>query len=208
LVPDATYLTSLELIYRNYTEILLIPAFYGLSRPAAKLTRYYTPTNFLGFEQHLVYWGNLAITTVGFVAAYQRLIHSEGFIANPIPVVSFEHGYHGECQSTTTMFLCIVIFYLYTGIFIYRGKPWKESLYKNKTLVITLALNFAMFLAFVFVPEYFEFMGLVPIGMENSLITFAIMSATMGASWIFNVIVEKRALHQTVHNRYPGISDK
>jgi hypothetical protein len=70
LTTEGSYPSSIQLIYTNFGLMLAVPLFYGLSRPAEKLTKYLTQTNFLGLEHHLVYWGNFVIMSAGLVAAY------------------------------------------------------------------------------------------------------------------------------------------
>lgn len=44
---DSSYFTSMELIYKNFVNTLLITLFFGMTKPATKLTRYIPNSNFL-----------------------------------------------------------------------------------------------------------------------------------------------------------------
>ena len=70
LIQDATFQTSKMQIYKNFAITLFLSLFLGLSRKAGRLVKYFTPTNFMGLEHHLIYWGNTIIFTGGLVASY------------------------------------------------------------------------------------------------------------------------------------------
>jgi hypothetical protein len=69
LTSDGSYLSSIQLTYRNFALMLMVPIFYGLSRPAERLTKYLAQTNFMGLEHHLVFWGNFLIASAGLIVA-------------------------------------------------------------------------------------------------------------------------------------------
>ena len=75
--------------------MLIAPLFYGLSRPAEHLTKYLTDTNFMGLENHLVYFGNAAISSIGLIVIYQYFSHTSDFVPKPNPKITFSEGYFG-----------------------------------------------------------------------------------------------------------------
>ena len=196
LTKDATYPSSMMLIWRNFTAMLIIPLFYGLSRPAEQLTRYLVNTNFMGLEHHLVFWGNAVIATAGFVGVYQFLSNSSVFIPNSRPYVDFENGYNGETQSATLLFVSIIPVFLFMGVFIYRSSPWKEPFYKNIALTILFVLNFIQMFLLFFGTKYLSFLGCIEIPVKEAGICLGIMLGTMVVDGLYNLVIEKMAFHE------------
>jgi magnesium-transporting ATPase (P-type) len=82
LTEDCAYFTSLELIYKNFINTLLITVCFCMCRPSRKLSKPIPNSNFLDLENHLVFWGNLLICTVGLVVAYIQYASSADFVPN------------------------------------------------------------------------------------------------------------------------------
>jgi len=99
--------------------------FYGLSRSATKLSPFMPASNFMGLENHLVFWGNAAILTGGVSFGYFLFYNSSAFIPNPNPVVTFSDGWNSKCMSSTIIFLMTTLIYTLIVPFLYRSSPWK-----------------------------------------------------------------------------------
>ena len=85
LANDASYFTSMQYNYRNTFVVVLLTTFFGLSRPASRLTPHLPASNFMGIEHHLVYWGNALIICSGLVLSYLLFYSSSEFVPNPQP---------------------------------------------------------------------------------------------------------------------------
>jgi hypothetical protein len=48
LSTDASYNTSMQLIYKNFVTSIPLTIFYGLCRPEKKLSKYMPSSNFMG----------------------------------------------------------------------------------------------------------------------------------------------------------------
>jgi len=79
MTNDYAYFTSLELIYKNFFNTLLITLLYGRSKPAGKLTKETPNSNFLDLENHLVFWGNTLICSIGLIISYSYYSNTEDF---------------------------------------------------------------------------------------------------------------------------------
>ena len=82
LTEDCSYFTSLQLLYKNFVNTLLITLFFGMSRPAKKLAKATPSSNYLDLQNHLIFWGNLLICSLGLVASYVYYFNSDDFIPN------------------------------------------------------------------------------------------------------------------------------
>jgi hypothetical protein len=92
---DVSYSTSMQLIYKNFVTTLLMTLFFALSRPLKQLSRYLPNANFMGYENHLVFWLTCGALTAGQVGAYYYYINSSDFTPNPKPVANFKDGWTG-----------------------------------------------------------------------------------------------------------------
>jgi magnesium-transporting ATPase (P-type) len=79
---DASYFTSLELIYKSFLSTLVITLFFGMTKPAKQMTKYLNNSNLLDLENHLVYWVTMTIYSIGLIIAYVYYQDSPDFIAN------------------------------------------------------------------------------------------------------------------------------
>ena len=125
LTEDGSYPSSIQLVIRNFAVMITFTILLALSNAAPTLTKYFTNTNFMGLEHHLIFWGNSIIITIGLIVCYQYYSSSDDFRPNPSPAVTFENGYNSDCVSATLMFLCAMIILTTLGFFIYRSSPWK-----------------------------------------------------------------------------------
>lgn len=70
LITDLAELTDAHEIYRNFTVVLPITLQFALSKRREELGKFMPNTNFMGLENHLVFWGTSLILGAGQVAAY------------------------------------------------------------------------------------------------------------------------------------------
>ena len=63
--------------------------FMGLSLPSEELTKWLPPSNFMGLEHQLVFWGNVVVYTGALVLGYRLVRESGDFVPNPQPAVTF-----------------------------------------------------------------------------------------------------------------------
>ena len=102
LTEDCAYFTSFELMYKNFLNTLWMTVTLGLSFPAKKLNKLIPNSNFLDLENHLIFWGNLIICSVGMVACYIYYSNSDDFSPNMSHrYVHFEDGWYGDTKSST-----------------------------------------------------------------------------------------------------------
>lgn len=93
MTNDYAYLTSLELIYKNFFNTLLITLLYGRSKPATRLTKAIPNSNFLDLENHLVFWGNTLICSIGLVISYAYYSHTDDYVPNSHQEAHFPDGW-------------------------------------------------------------------------------------------------------------------
>lgn len=82
MTSDYSYFTSIELIYKNFLNTLLITLLFGRSKPAEKLTKKTPNSNFLDLENHLVFWGNTIICSLGLIISYSYYKNTDDFEPN------------------------------------------------------------------------------------------------------------------------------
>lgn len=82
LTEDCSYFTTYQLLYKNFVNTLLITLFFGTCRPLTKLKKFIPNSNFLDLENHLVFWGNLIITTLGLAVCYIYYSNTDDFVPN------------------------------------------------------------------------------------------------------------------------------
>lgn len=125
LTFDASYHTSIQLIYLNFFIISPVTMLFAFSKSQSKLTAFQPDTNFMGRKQHLVFWLNTILLTAVQSSAFFYYYNSSDFVANPEPAVTFASGWNGLCKSSTANFLIIGILFTALPIFLYKGYPWK-----------------------------------------------------------------------------------
>jgi hypothetical protein len=109
-------------------------------------------------------WGNIVIFAVAIVAGYQYYIQTPDFLANPNPTATFASGWNGVNKSSSLIFLMLIVMYTLLPLFIYRGDPWKQPLYKNGILTFLIVMNSIMFFTIYYTTSYLSILDLVPIG--------------------------------------------
>lgn len=124
LASDGTSFNGLQTIYFNFIATIWLPMLMGLSRPNKKMNRYSPCSNFMGIGNHLIYWGNVIIPTMGMVAAYLYYTTTTDFVANPKRAVT-DAGYSFVNKSNAIVFLIIEIPFVWNCIFIYTSEPFK-----------------------------------------------------------------------------------
>jgi magnesium-transporting ATPase (P-type) len=95
LSTDASYFTSLQLIYKSFLSTLIITLFFGVTKPAKQMTKYLNNSNLLDLEHHLVYWVTMGIYSMGLIASYVYYAYSPDFVANTHRSIRFGVGWYG-----------------------------------------------------------------------------------------------------------------
>ncbi len=195
LTEDAAFPNSQAQIYKNFAITLTTSLFFGLSRIDGKLVKYFTATNFMGLEHHLVYWGSIIIYTSGLIASYQFYSNSDDFVPNSSLIVSFQDGWNNHTKSGTIMFLATNIAFVSFSVIVFRSDPWKEPFYKNWPYTTLLILNIVLIVPMYFLSASLRKVGLQPIARKEAGIVMAIMIGTAILVFIYNTILRKLNLH-------------
>lgn len=163
LITDIAELTNAHEIYRNFNIAIPVTLQFALSKPAKELTKFQPNSNFMGLENHLVFWGTSLILGAGQIGAYLYYYQSNDFVPNPHPYVSYRDGWNGVCKSSTVNFLIIIVEYTLLPIVIYRSSPWKEEIYKNLFLLSTIIINLVLIIAIFIETANLSILDLLPI---------------------------------------------
>jgi len=76
LIYDTTYFSGISLIYFNFTSTVIIPFFMAGSFPSKNTNKYIPDTNFMSLFNHLRYWGNVIIPSLGIIAGYFYFVNN------------------------------------------------------------------------------------------------------------------------------------
>ena len=163
LTTDVTFATSMQSIYKNFITTLFMTLFFALSRPAKVLSRYLPNSNFMGKENHLVFWLSSIIFAAGQAGAYYYYYKTSDFVPNPRPVATFQSGWNGNTKTSTVNFLILVLQFTLIHIAIYRSSTWKESIYKHIPLTILIVVNLGLIIPIYFLAANLSFLELQPI---------------------------------------------
>ena len=126
LLGEGTFFGDTQLLYLNLSKLIIINLAIPLSRAQPLPTKFKPQSNFLGLENHLVFWGNVLIFSGGYIAAYiYGRYFSNEFLQNPKPEVTFNSGYFSITYSTTILFICYNIQPPTMVLFLYKSKPWR-----------------------------------------------------------------------------------
>lgn len=200
LTTDASGATSIQIIYKNFLTTLFITLFFALSRPIKKLTKNLPNSNFMGLENHLVFWLSCLIFIAGQVSSYFFYYNSPDFVPNPQHSATFSSGFNGLCKSSTINFLMSVLFYSSLPLFVYRSSPWKEPIYKNIPLISLVLINIFLIIPIYFFTSQLSFLDLQPIGIYYAGIILAIIGGSCVVCGIANLIIEKCKFHESITN--------
>lgn len=96
LSTDASYFTSIQLIYKSFLNTLIITLFFGMTKPAKQMTKYLNNSNLVDLENHLVYWVTIIIYSAGLIASYVYYVNSGSFTPNTHVEIRFPQGWFGE----------------------------------------------------------------------------------------------------------------
>jgi magnesium-transporting ATPase (P-type) len=67
---EASFFSSTQLVFDNFTKFLIFPILLALSRPAASQTPHKPASNFLNRQNQLIVWGNIIISSLAIGATY------------------------------------------------------------------------------------------------------------------------------------------
>lgn len=200
LTSDVSYATSMQLIYKNFLTTILLTLFFALSRPEKQLSKYLPNSNFMGLENHLVFWISCAILTAAQVASYFYYYNTPDFVPNSQPSATFSSGWNGVCKSATINFLITVLEFSVLPFFIFRSSPWKEPIYKNWPLTVLILINIALIIPIYFFTSSFSIIDMQTIGKSYAGVVLAITGGGCLLCGIANWVIEKGRLHEFITN--------
>jgi cation-transporting ATPase 13A3/4/5 len=191
LSTDASYFTSMQLIYKSFLNTLIITLFFGVTQPAKRMTKYLNNSNLVDLENHLVYWLTMVVYSAGLVASYVYYTRSDDFSPNPSPEIRFPEGWNGDTKSSTVNFITSNILYIFLPFAIYRSEPWKLPIWTNKPVMGIIALNFLLLVPLSLLTSHMGFLSLQPISTSDILVIWGIMLVTSAIVLAVNRILER-----------------
>lgn len=125
-----------------------------MCKPYQKLKKFIPNSNFLDLENHLIFWTNLIIFSVGLVASYIYYANTDDFVPNNTHrYVHFEDGWFGNTKSSTMNFIAANLSYIALALFIYKSKPWKQPVWTNKPLFVVILVNTVLIIIISFITD-------------------------------------------------------
>lgn len=193
LVTEVTYFTSNQFIFLNFGHSIWLTITYSLSTSAENPTKKRPICNLLGIYNHLIYWINVAIPSLGMGLAYYYYIKTPDHTPNRNRVVTLENGYQGtQCTLNTIIFLVINFFYVANALVMYKGEPFKTSFFRNFPMFFMYIVSLILSIIFFFQTRILNRgLGLVTINYIQAQILLAIIAGTMIIRLIITHIVHK-----------------
>ena len=141
----------------------------------------------MSLHNHLVYWGNMIISTLGVVAGYFYYIYTDEYEPNEKPEATVLNGFNSKTHTATIIFLMVLLPFNFNALFIYSSTPWKERFFGNFLFSFMLILNISIAGLFFFITRLIaKTFELEPISPFHSLILLSIMGGTVLLSFIYN----------------------
>lgn len=137
---EAAFYSTFQLIFDNFTKYLLFPVLLALSRPAATPTPHRPSSNFLQRQNQLVFWGNVAISTLAIAAALLYYRSTPEYVRN-YSKATVDSGWASSNSLVASQFLYYSLQPVILVFCVYESAPWKEPIYCNVLLLIALLLN-------------------------------------------------------------------
>jgi len=110
----------------------------------------------LSLRNQFVYWTNVIIPAAGIIASYFFLTTSPLYVPNQKRVVTMESGYVGlKCQAQTVVFLVLNLAYIVNSFTSFTSKPYREPIYKNIPLIVTITGNLIAGIVIFFYTDQF-----------------------------------------------------
>lgn len=191
LTPDVSYFNSPQQLYYNFATSLPIALLISLSKPYEKLTRNLCNSNFMSLENHVIFWGNIAVCISGVLVGYYYYVNSKGFVSDDgIRSFTFKYGFTSETQGCTIVFQMLLVIFIWLVIPVSRGKPWKEPIWKSKLLMLLILLNVIFLIPIYFATNKLGFLDLVPIQPAKAAVLLTIMVVTMIVCTVFNYCIQ------------------
>ena len=109
----------------------------------------------MGLHNHLIFWGNLLIPYAGILGSWFYYSNTSYYVPNPQTSVSIQtNGFNSKNQSTTLLYVLILMTSACNGFITYRSKPWRQRIYTNLILTLILIINLAVAIGFAFFNDY------------------------------------------------------
>jgi len=88
LLTDVTYYTNNQTTYFNFANSVWLTIAFSLSSSASAPTKKRPICNFLSLNNHLIYWINIALPTLGMCLGYYYFFNTSNYRVNPLKVVT------------------------------------------------------------------------------------------------------------------------
>jgi hypothetical protein len=150
VVTEIAYFSSNQTIYFNFAHSVFLAIFIPLSVPVDNPTNKKPLCNLFSLRNHLIYWANVIIPTVGLVLGFIYFKTTDSYIPNPSPFVTLQ-GYPFFCTINTIVFLMHNLPDIINVFSIYSSDPFKCPFYKNIPLLVLFALNIVAAVVFFFI---------------------------------------------------------
>ena len=202
LTEDCSYFTSIQLIYKNFINTLLITFCFSMCNPFKKLIKAIPNSNYLDLENHLIFWGHLVICSLGLIGSYVYYANSDDFEPNvDHRYCHFEEGWYGLTKSSTANFIAANITYVLLSLVLYKSKPWKQPIWNNKPLFAIIIINAMLIILISLFNEHMSLLDIQPIGTTSVLIIWLIILLTGALCIAYKLILEKIVFRRREINR-------
>lgn len=192
---EAAFYSTFQLIFDNFTKYLLFPILLALSRPAPEPTPHKPASNFLRRQNQLVFWGNVAISTLA-IAATLIYYRSTGEYVFNYSKATVDSGWASSNSLVASQFLYYSLQPVILVFCVYEGAPWKEPLYCNLPLLIALLLNLAFQIGcYFFQAPAASFFSLPVISSTAALYLFIIGAVASILALLWSRIIGALRLH-------------
>ena len=105
----------------------------------------------MGINNHLIFWGNLIIPFLGVLGSWLYYSNTTDFVPNSQKKVGIEtNGFNSKNQSTTLIYVLMLLTTAINGFITYRSKPWRQKIYTNYILTFLIVINLALSFIFAF----------------------------------------------------------
>ena len=163
-----------------------------MCNPVKKLIKAIPNSNYLDLENHLIFWGNLVICSLGLISSYVYYSNSDDFVPNlGHRYCHFEDGWYGLTKSSTANFISANIIYVLLSLVLYKSKPWKQPVWNNKPLFVIILINAVLIIMISLFNSHMSFLDIQPIAATPMLIIWLIILFTGALCVAYNLVLEK-----------------
>ncbi|KAL5614186.1 hypothetical protein BROUX41_000025 [Berkeleyomyces rouxiae] len=187
LYAKASNLGDFQFLYIDLAMILPIAIFMGWGGPSSKLCRKKPTANLVSRKVLIPLLGQMAIIIV-FQALVYVLVRKQDWY---IPPVVHHKRPHIKNSENTALFLMSCFEYIFIGVVLNAGPPFRTSVHKNWPFLTTIALT-TVFSAYMLVcPDRVtrKVMELTKMDMSFKLFILGLGPCFLALSWMFETYV-------------------